>query len=600
MFQSVKNKGVITFVVILFLCSLFYSSVVLDYTLTPRFFLLSLMLCCFFIVYKFKIQIIEITIVHLCFVAFGLLNFLSWFWALNPVETWFVSIKTMCSIIVFFCSVYFFKKQQNAMKIIYIIVALLCSVALIVSFIQLHEISLFDIKFENNENPIYYVTSVSSHKNLVSSFLYILFPFLIIAYFKSKKAPLLWIILFALTFILLIELKTRAVLIALILAIISFSVFCFYLKYILESSKWKKILFSIFVISIVLILISIGFYHIHKLNKLTIANTDSFIERILIWMNTLKMIYEHFWFGVGGGNWQIFFPKYSLNGIWRCDEMNVTFQRPHNDFLWIWSEFGIVGLILKMLVLIGVMFPAFKTLRNRNESLPKRYEIAFVLSFYIAGSIIIAFDFPMERAEHTIWISVVMAYLYATSDNYFKTIITIKYSRWINVFASLLLLFSTYVCYLKMKGEYCTKKLYVAKENGDYNGVIKNCFYAESFVYSLDPVSMPLRWYSGNAYMSLHQFDDGMHCLKKAYKQHPYNRYILNDLGTAYAIKKDYKTAEKLYITAAKISRRYDDATLNLITLYIQTNQLDNACGWDTLLCHESQRRTYLKSLFDK
>jgi Flp pilus assembly protein TadD len=82
-----------------------------------------------------------------------------------------------------------------------------------------------------------------------------------------------------------------------------------------------------------------------------------------------------------------------------------------------------------------------------------------------------------------------------------------------------------------------------------------------------------------------------------AQKQNPYNRFIINDLATCYALKKNYSNAEILYNKAAFISPRYDDAILNLISLYITTNNLEKARFWEVKLCHESLRRSTFKSI---
>ena len=66
-------------------------------------------------------------------------------------------------------------------------------------------------------------------------------------------------------------------------------------------------------------------------------------ERVVLWKKTVQLIAEKPVFGYGGGNWQIAFPKTGLNEIWRAEDLNVTFQRPHNDFLWIIFSYLRIG-----------------------------------------------------------------------------------------------------------------------------------------------------------------------------------------------------------------------------------------------------------------
>jgi O-antigen ligase len=598
MFANVKNKGIITFVVILFICSLFYTSILLDFTLTPRFFLLSIFLLGFLTIYKGFNAELEITIINLSFLLYIILSTFSFLWALNPYETWFIAVKSVCSYTMFVLAIYFMRKNKNSISYIYKVAGIIAGIALSLSFIEFNEITIFNIHFNSNESPTYYITSINSHKNLLSSFLFILVPFLFLGFNRVKgKSKYYYCVLLILLFILLYILKTRAVWFATLLSVV------LYLG-LFVSIKKDKLFIKLYVSSLIVLgLCFVLFFVLNsgntQIDKTSLLRADSLIERVLIWKNTLKMIFEHFWLGVGGGNWQIFFPKYSLQGIWRCDEMNVTFQRPHNDFLWIWSEYGFVGFMLKMIVFIGVLLPAFNAIKNESNQLKQKLELSIFISCYIANVCIMAFDFPSERAEHTIWTSVLMAFIYTSSENYYKPYFSIYYSKWIKAVIIIILLSCTIVCFLKMKGEYFTKKVYVAKRNNDYVNVIRFSKSAESFAYSLDPVSMPVSWYRGNAFIALHELNEGMLCYIDAYTLHRFNRYCLNDLATCYVLKNRFSKAEKLYLESARISPRYDEAVLNLISLYVKTNQIQKAKYWDSKLCHDSPRRTDLKRILN-
>jgi tetratricopeptide (TPR) repeat protein len=289
-----------------------------------------------------------------------------------------------------------------------------------------------------------------------------------------------------------------------------------------------------------------------------------------------------------------------LNGIWRCDEMNVTFQRPHNDFLWVWAELGLVGFAFKMIVSVGVIFPALRAFRNTSENSIFRFELASFLAFYIAGGIVAFFDFPNERAEHTLWLSILMAYLYVQSKGYYRTMFTISITKWMQFVVALVLLFASYVCFLKMKGEYHAKHTQIAQQQHNPNGIVKHSYLGESFAYTLDPFSMPLAWYCGNALVSAQQFDKGFECFSRAYNQHPYNRYVLNDLATCYVLKGNFKKAEELYKESVRISPRYDAALINLISLYIQMYDIEKAKWWEKKLMHDSEQRRVLKELIER
>lgn len=62
--------------------------------------------------------------------------------------------------------------------------------------------------------------------------------------------------------------------------------------------------------------------------------------RLTVWKNTLKMLADSPVAGVGAGNWQHVYPDYD-GGEWIRGQTEP--QRPHNDFLWILAETGLVG-----------------------------------------------------------------------------------------------------------------------------------------------------------------------------------------------------------------------------------------------------------------
>lgn len=63
--------------------------------------------------------------------------------------------------------------------------------------------------------------------------------------------------------------------------------------------------------------------------------------RVQMWQNTLSMIVDHPLLGVGPGGWKRIYPAYDNGAMVRRDTAPI---RPHNDYLWLTSEYGLVGL----------------------------------------------------------------------------------------------------------------------------------------------------------------------------------------------------------------------------------------------------------------
>ncbi len=77
--------------------------------------------------------------------------------------------------------------------------------------------------------------------------------------------------------------------------------------------------------------------------------------RQIFWDHSFQMHAEHPFTGVGPGQWRIYFPKYGLEGMNPSVAEGITSEvRPHNDFIWVLSELGYVGLALFLgFIIIG-------------------------------------------------------------------------------------------------------------------------------------------------------------------------------------------------------------------------------------------------------
>lgn len=73
---------------------------------------------------------------------------------------------------------------------------------------------------------------------------------------------------------------------------------------------------------------------------LSILDLNAHEARIGIWRSTLHMIRDHFWFGVGPGNFGRVYPSYAVN------ESVAKFGSAHNNYLYFTAAWGIVGGVL--------------------------------------------------------------------------------------------------------------------------------------------------------------------------------------------------------------------------------------------------------------
>lgn len=79
--------------------------------------------------------------------------------------------------------------------------------------------------------------------------------------------------------------------------------------------------------------------------------------RFPIWANTVAMISDHLVFGVGAGNWMVYYPKYHLSVL---PDFEVGLHRQHinthQDYLEMTAELGLVGLALLLWFALSMLW----------------------------------------------------------------------------------------------------------------------------------------------------------------------------------------------------------------------------------------------------
>ena len=117
--------------------------------------------------------------------------------------------------------------------------------------------------------------------------------------------------------------------------------------------------------------------------------------RFPIWLNSLAMIRDHLWFGVGAGNWMVEYPFYHYL-VTPDIEMSTQVQHinAHQDYLELAAELGLLGIL--MILLIGVQAMRYGW---RLLSMPDRdhYIVAGLLSALAGLAVNAIGSFPFEQ-----------------------------------------------------------------------------------------------------------------------------------------------------------------------------------------------------------
>lgn len=452
----------------------------------------------------------------------------------------------------------------------------------------------FTLDLVNNDfgKAVYAIYSTNGHKNLLSSYLLISTLILFLNDKKHKNFGFKTLIIF--TLLLIIILQTRAVWLAGIIIFIIYLI----MKSSSKSSSNKinpLVIFS----AIVFILLTIGL--LGKTNFFShLLYSESVEERMDLWENSLLIIKNHFWTGIGAGNWQF---KYTKFGLTHFDQGNVTsgwttFQRPHNDFLWIFSEGGFFSGVLYFSLLGSSILYSIKNYILSIEKVDKqKYLILFCI--IIVFFIISLFDFPFERIEHMLLISLIWAIIFSSNLN-LKNEAVLKKNISINILPITLLiisLFTLFVSFKRMSGEFHTQKMYGYRQMANWQNVIEEAEQAKNDFYQVDPTSIPLDWYKGVAYFSMNQKDKAKKSFESAFKLSPYNIHVINNLASVNEVTGKHKKAIEYYRLALKISPNFEESLLNLAAVYYNEKKYENAYETINKCSSKSKDQKYLTFL---
>jgi O-antigen ligase len=339
--------------------------------------------------------------------------------------------------------------------------------------------------------------------------------------------------------------------------------------------------------------------------QVTLQSFTTLNGRFRYWQKSLQMIKAAPILGIGLGQWKIVLPIYDQKiRASRGGRREVRIQRPHNDFLWVWSETGFLGLFGYLLFWGVIIFYSLRVICSAVDIQKKLFTI--LMLFGIIGFAVISFfSFPKERIFHSIFFMVIVAGPVTIYHQTFPIQKTVKRSKifFLKLSLLVLLIFCWTLGYTRFEAEAHTKKAIAAYRAKDWQGVITEIDKADCRYYNLDPTSTPLAWYRGMANFSLGRIKEARGDFEKAHANHPYHVHVINNLGTCHAKLQDFNKAIDYYQKALVISPRFEKAIINLGAVYFRMGKYKQAR--ETLLrCIKNNPRSraaaYLKMVEER
>jgi len=394
----------------------------------------------------------------------------------------------------------------------------------------------------------YGVTGLMGHKNFNASAIAITMPITVLMIYKSQKNKGLYLFILFLGIISIILSQTRSIFLASLISVI-----------ITTLSGWRPRK-KVWLASAGIVFIAIAILSQPKIQNRLLDPTNLRIRGIF-WGHSLDMLESSPVNGIGSGQWRIAFPKYGLEGTNPSVAEGITSEvRPHNDFLWILSENGIIGFSLFSFFFILLWISWFKRIRE-NKSIDQ-YSSGAVL---VIVTIYSFFEFPLERMA--IYGPFMLIAGFIISEEVKSINFVTK--KFIYPIIILFLLCLSYASSKAIEGDRQNQIVLKKNSNRDAQNIGKTVNKAINSWNELDRYGNPLIYFSGMGSMfgeaqksntgkfGPRNFIKAEFFFMEALEIHPNHVVTLFQLGNLYSYRGELNKAENIYQKLLKISPRH-------------------------------------------
>jgi tetratricopeptide (TPR) repeat protein len=351
--------------------------------------------------------------------------------------------------------------------------------------------------------------------------------------------------------------------------------------------------------------------------------------RLIWWQNTLAMVKDNFWWGVGVGNFKIRYPLYhSAVGVDPTFNEEQQLNRVHNDHLQILAELGFLGFCCYAGIFLSFFYAFWKiysskSLQHHNEHI--KISALFVCLGVVAFIVNAAFTFPMERAMPPFYLFTFFAVIGAIYANFEsvrniseeqtkKSLPAAVKSHWyltIKILFSVLLVTFLFLSInftrrivnsdryfveafslgqkgdLERANEILKKAKFLAAWNYNITALIgRNYTMQGKYNQAIEEYNETLKAHPNNTnavlnmgycYLKLKKYDEAEKYFKRAIEIMPDFEQGHNNLGIIYYAKKEYEQAKTEYMRAIELDSNYAEPHLNLGNMYRTQGKINAA-----------------------
>ena len=374
---------------------------------------------------------------------------------------------------------------------------------------------------------VYQVSALFNHKNFFSAALMLTLPFMVAVFLEERTGTWRWlsIVGMILTTLVIFFLRTRGAWLGTFTGVGAMALILFLQKGTRPRISWYL------PIGILGIGLFVAGYSISQDSvREKIFDAQNIDNRITMWDRAWKMFKEEPITGVGGGNWKIHFPKYGLDpSDSELNEGTVTLQRPHNDFLWTLSEFGILGGLAYFLFFVYLGYLIIRLSReSKDPSMRFLPIVGFFLAAYTAYSL---GEFPMERPFHSALFLLVAGWVLAKGD---RGITSLKGPWILPGMAIIFGAFNLWVSSNRFVGEKHAKLMLEYNARQQAVPMIQESLASERTFFNMDNFANPVVYFQGMGDLAQKQILPSRSRFEEALEIHPWHIPSLTQLGNTY------------------------------------------------------------------
>lgn len=265
--------------------------------------------------------------------------------------------------------------------------------------------------------------------------------------------------------------------------------------------------------------------------------------RLMIWGITGRMIADYPLTGVGAGNFTVRFHEYFGGDDLDFSNVHTNWVQPHNDFLWVFVEKGLPGIV----AFLGCFFAAgaaVRTLLTHDVPRDDRRLALAAAATLVAYATLSCFDFPLERVNHQVHLAVTLAALTVLKHGIHPAAVPAAAALpvgtatgWRLAVPLVLAIGGLGIAYSRAAIEQ-EKQVILARRawrQGKWEEMLAAARRARTPWKTLDPLVSPVAFLEGMAHVRLGDLDKGLECLEQARVDNPNRMYVINNLGILYA-----------------------------------------------------------------